>query len=419
MSESERIGLDSTENRTVNGVCPFLGWQVDAETHHAYPSAANQCHTQSPPLTVELAYQASTCLEGEWTACPRFKAAQTEGVVEKPTAIPWIGRSNGQSRRLPGWAIAGIALAAVALIAGLFLLFGPVTGLTGSATPTKAVALAQSTATSVISETSEVSKSDTSPTAPPSAAKTSLPTQSSSPTPPPTPTATESPSVTPSPTLSPLPTEPVLATATPGQGTAGPRVTPEAGQTPMATATTPPTASPTASATPTLEPTATSTPAPTNTARPTARPTSPPPTPTPNPVLGPQFPAPVLLSPPDGRVYSANDSVVLRWVPVGQLAHDEYYVPTVAYLHFGETWYDETPWIKKPVWDMSEHLYLLDEGQSDNGEFRWAVRVMRRTGTSEGKPVGTARSPMSEVRTLEWKRSAGGGGASTPEPPPP
>ena len=110
---------------------------------------------------------------------------------------------------------------------------------------------------------------------------------------------------------------------------------------------------------------------------------------------------------------------MLSWQPVGQLAPDEYYVPTVAFLRYGETWYDETPWIKEPRWELTEHRYLLD--LSDNGEFRWAVRVMRRTGINdEGQPAGTARSPMSDVRTLEWKRSGGGGGGgSTPEPPPP
>ncbi len=416
MSENKGTETDLAESTAQNGVCPFLGWQVDAETHHAYPSAANQCHTQNPPLTVELAYQASTCLEGEWTACPRFKAAQSEGVLDKPAAMAWIGRPNGQSRKLPGWAIAGMGVAVVALIAGLFLILGPATGLTGSATPTKAAALAQSTATSVSSKTStQVSKPVTSPTSTPEPTKTSFPTQSSSPTLPPTPTLTESPSATPSPTPSSLPTETVQAATTPGRGTGTPETKPAAGWTSTATATTPPTAT----ATPTMEPTATL--APTNTPRPTARPTSPPPppAPTPTPAVRPQFPAPPLLSPTNGQVFSSRDTIVLRWEPVGQLAPDEYYVPAVHYLRYGDSWPDETPWLKEPSWEMSEHRYLLE--LSDDGDFRWAVRVMRRTGiNNEGKPEGTARSPMSEVRTLEWKRPGGGGdddGGSGPPPP--
>jgi hypothetical protein len=99
------------------------------------------------------------------------------------------------------------------------------------------------------------------------------------------------------------------------------------------------------------------------------------------------------------------------------LAPDEYYVPTVAYQRFGETWYDETPWIKETSWALSDHRYLLD--LSDNGEFRLAVQVMRRTGINDdGRPEGTPRSPLSEVRTVNWQRP---GGPSEPgeEPPPP
>jgi hypothetical protein len=131
------------------------------------------------------------------------------------------------------------------------------------------------------------------------------------------------------------------------------------------------------------------------------------------------LPAPVLVSPANLRTFAASDPVILSWQPVGQLAPNEYYVPTVAYLHFGETWYDETPWTKETSWALSDHRYLLE--LSDNGEFRWAVRVMRRTGINDkGQPTGVARSPMSEVRVLIWRRaSGGGGGQATSEPPPP
>jgi hypothetical protein len=110
---------------------------------------------------------------------------------------------------------------------------------------------------------------------------------------------------------------------------------------------------------------------------------------------------------------------VLNWQPVGSLAPDEYYVPTVAYQRYGETWYDETPWTKETTWALSDHRYLLD--LSDNGEYRWAVRVMRRTGVNaEGRPEGTPRSPLSEVRALTWRRSGGSGDGedrATPLPP--
>jgi hypothetical protein len=91
------------------------------------------------------------------------------------------------------------------------------------------------------------------------------------------------------------------------------------------------------------------------------------------------------------------------------LAPNEYYVPTVAYSPVSDpsqTWYDDTPWTKETSWQMSDNRYLLS--LSADGEFRWAVRVMRRTGIdAEGKPEGTAVSPMSEVRMLTWKTASG------------
>jgi LysM repeat protein len=133
---------------------------------------------------------------------------------------------------------------------------------------------------------------------------------------------------------------------------------------------------------------------------------------------GGQYPAPVLASPVDGELFRDRDPIPLTWQPVGQLGPDDYYVTTVAYLHLGETWYDETPWTKETHWTLSEHRYLLD--LSDNGQFRWAAQVMRRTGIDdEGRPLGIAVSPSSEVRTLIWEASTDGDGRDTPAPPGP
>lgn len=377
MSDYKGIGPEPPSATATGAVCPYLGWYVDAETHHAYPSLANHCHTQEPPLTIELAYQGSTCLEGEWMACPRYKAAVSEGVVQRAAPVPWLSRAG--VRRLPTWAIATIAVAALVVIAGLFLALRPATSATVSPTPTVVVSSDQNTPVSVLG-----------PTATEPASPTPSPTPSLPPTdtpPPPTPTATTT--FTPSPT-------------------ATPRVSPTAlpvGLTPSPT----PTPSQTATATRTQTPTA------------TPRPSPPTPTPEPAPV-GVQFPAPVLVSPGGGRVYSDRDTITLTWQPVGQLAPNEYYVPTVAFSPVADpsqTWYDDTPWIKETSWTLSEHRYLLTV--SSNGEFRWAVQVMRRTGIdNDGKPDGIAISPMSEVRTLIWKPGSGGGGAqNTPVVPPP
>ena len=99
---------------------------------------------------------------------------------------------------------------------------------------------------------------------------------------------------------------------------------------------------------------------------------------------------------------------------MGQLAQDEFYVPTVDWKRWGHLPFDETPWVKETRWVMSEHDWLL--AYSDDGEFRWSVQVMSRTGTDDNvRPTVTLRSPMSEVRTLFWNRKGDSGGG----PPPP
>ena len=409
MSENQDMGSNLGAGEAANGVCPHVGWYVDPETHHAYPSAANQCHTQSPPLTIELAFQASTCLGGRWTACPRFKAARTEGAAAQEAATLSIGRPNGPSRPLPGWAFAGMALAAIAILAVLFLIVFPMLGL-GSPSPlTEGIGAAGSTPTA-----SQASTEEPAPAASPTALSTT--TAATSPTPPSTAAATQpagaSSALTPqvATTRTRLPGEWTSPTPTPTPTLdLPPSATPSTTPTPSITPTPEPTSTPTPTLTPTREPTPTPTTTltPTQTPRPTARPTRPPPTPT-------QIPAPVLRSPPDGHVYGFRDEVVLEWEPVGQLAQDEYYVPTVEWLRWGNPTFDETPWIKETRWPMSEHDWLLQ--YSDDGEFHWSVQVMRRTGTDDkGRPVGSPRSPMTEVRTLFWHRKGDSGGG----PPPP
>jgi hypothetical protein len=123
----------------------------------------------------------------------------------------------------------------------------------------------------------------------------------------------------------------------------------------------------------------------------------------------------VLRSPANGDAFTFWDEVVLEWEPVGQLAPEEFYVPIVEWTRFGKQIFDETPWTKDSSWRMSDHEYLRE--YSDNGEFVWSVQVMRRTGTnSDGRPEGTPRSPMSEKRTLLWKRKGDSGGGGPPPP---
>jgi serine/threonine protein kinase/outer membrane protein assembly factor BamD (BamD/ComL family) len=148
------------------------------------------------------------------------------------------------------------------------------------------------------------------------------------------------------------------------------------------------------------------------TPRPSPRPTRASPTPTTKPVsAGAQYPAPVLLEPANRREFSSGSEIVLRWQPVGQLKANEYYQILVTFApasNPGETWPDNTPWIRDSQWTLSEHNYLSDLSADDL--FHWSVRVVRQTGTdAEGNPQGTPLSPMSEERTLIWRGTPEGG----------
>ena len=138
------------------------------------------------------------------------------------------------------------------------------------------------------------------------------------------------------------------------------------------------------------------------------------PTQTPRPtVTGTPLPVPQLLSPEDGQRFSANAEIVLRWQSAVVLPTNGYYAVTVSFTHFGETWYDEIPWLQTTSWTLSSHDYLAD--LSDDGVFLWSVQVMLRTGSdAEGKPAGIPISPSSETWSLIWQSAAG-----TPLPPPP
>lgn len=133
------------------------------------------------------------------------------------------------------------------------------------------------------------------------------------------------------------------------------------------------------------------------------------------------MPAPQLLAPPDGQTFARDAVITLQWTPAGPLPANGYYVVTLAYSHFGDTWYDETPWIKETSWSASEHNYLPD--LSDDQLFRWSVQVMRQTGVdANGRPLGEPLSLSSAVRTFTWNRTPGGGGGpapTTPAVPPP
>jgi hypothetical protein len=402
-------------------VCPFLRIYYDAEPFSDLPNVANQCRVREPPLAIELYYQTHICMKGNWTACPRYEAilaynAALAGASQESLSEQIVSREldasprtrTGPGRGLLGCVLVGVLVPVIALCAGVMFLLFPAMFPTGTLAPTSASSLRQTIATSTLTSTPS-----------PSPVPTSSPTGVSSPTittevslalPQPSPVASSAPTATPSSVASSAPT------ATPSSvASSAPTATPSPTPSPPPTAA--PTIMPTASPIPTATASATS--APTRTPKPAPRVTkqaSPTPTKKPTAVQM-QFPQPVLLDPVDGQVFWERDEIVLRWQPLGQLPPDAYYVITVAYSHFGDTWYDEIPWTRDTSWAVSEHQYLL--GLSEDGWFRWSIQVMRRAGAKAGGgPTGTALSPMSQVRSFAWKTAAGGGQA-TPEAPQP
>ncbi|NLD44824.1 MAG: hypothetical protein GX657_15180, partial [Chloroflexi bacterium] len=158
---------------------------------------------------------------------------------------------------------------------------------------------------------------------------------------------------------------------------------------------------------PTAAPSATPTQTPPSTAAPTAAPTVVP-TRTLAPVWGSGwYPSPLLVSPQPRETFAAGEPVILSWEPAGELRAGVFYVITLAYRYGGRTVYDDVPWLTETSWDVTEHEYLRD--LAERGQFYWSLTLMRQTGfDAEGKPVGTAISPMSEVRMFTWEPASGG-----------
>jgi hypothetical protein len=380
--------------------CTYLGRCDDATNYYAFPTAGNCCHTEKRPFAVEPLYQSNTCLGKGWKDCPRYQAAVAKHVNAGSRATS--SSETLAEPRLPRRAIVSAVATLAIVVAALLLILRPTIFPRGQGVATSTRASMQSTETSAAG-----------PTAARTAATVGLALASAQSSPVPTliSTATWTPGVT----LSPIPSPTAAATRRPR---ATPTETPT--RTPSLTSTRTPTATP--SRTQTRTPTSTSTQIPTRTPTPTRITGSAPPPTTPPPTLTRQpaatstpFPAPVLLAPSDGQVFSDRDEIVLSWQPVGQLPADVYYVITVAYSHLGATWYDETPWTRNANWMLSEHRYLLD--LADDGQFHWSVQVMRQTGIdANGRPTGVAVGPMSVVWMLYW-RSGGGETRPTPLPP--
>jgi hypothetical protein len=398
-----------------NEACTYLGRCDDAASYYAFSTDGNCCHADERPSAVGPLYQSSICLGKGWWDCPRYQAAVDKQAIP-PLEVSSLERNGKSTPRAAGWLVVAIAIGVIAgaLTLALLLVLRPWSRV---ATPLAAAS------TPVSIQTMKPTVPDTTITA---ATSDSMPAA-----------ADEMPLATPQPSSTTALSSSIVKTSTVAPSrTATPTRTEEATYTPTSTPARAPTATPSRTSTPVRAPTATpsQTSTPTTTSRQTpTRTATPTPTRTHSPTLGPTalspvvtgvptatvtlLPAPVLLAPSDGQEFQDITAVVLSWQSVGQLPVDVYYVITVAYSHFGDTWYDETPWIQNTSWTLSEHRYLLD--LSDDGQFHWSVQVMRQTGVdADGRPLGSPLSAPSDVWTLIWRRSSRVGKVTPPVSPP-
>ncbi|MEJ2207935.1 MAG: hypothetical protein P8129_02730 [Anaerolineae bacterium] len=195
-------------------------------------------------------------------------------------------------------------------------------------------------------------------------------------------TATTAPAAKPTEPTEPPPTKAPTRTSaaadtTPETATA----TTEAQEASTPTATTEPTAT-TAAAAPTKAP------------QPTATETS----------FGIKYAPPVLLEPSNNQSISWQGTMTFKWVPVGELAAEEYYVVEFYRpARGGVDAYGDYFYVKEPefVWQGSaKDPFHPPESQGD-AVVEWWVRVVQKTGQdSQGKDIGIDISVPSERRTL-------------------
>lgn len=126
-------------------------------------------------------------------------------------------------------------------------------------------------------------------------------------------------------------------------------------------------------------------------------------TPTPGPTATPLPPygAPILLSPPNGTIFEADETIVLSWASVGILAEEEWYVVRVRMVQ-GDDVQPVEVWTRATAWRIPVEMHPSPEAKSHL--FSWDVVVMQRTdtradGTWQGVPLG----PSSPSWTFTWR----------------
>lgn len=130
---------------------------------------------------------------------------------------------------------------------------------------------------------------------------------------------------------------------------------------------------------------------PLSTPTPTVTPT---PLPTETSTPGPDYVAPILLSPTNGQ--TLNDStLLLMWASTGLLADDEFYVVQLTWPNGQKT----ERWLK------NSSLRLAKTDRPVPGVVIWAIAIKRQTGASaDGVPTGELLAAPNGARTFNWQR---------------
>jgi hypothetical protein len=119
-----------------------------------------------------------------------------------------------------------------------------------------------------------------------------------------------------------------------------------------------------------------------------------------------------LLEPQNNQPVSWRSTIVLEWVPVGELADDEFY-----HLHLErppktpeEEWYGDYVYVKGTEHVLDNAFLAPFHLSQEKGEavVYWWIRVVRQTGEENDKPVGVDVGQHSERRTLILKPKPGG-----------
>jgi LysM repeat protein len=134
--------------------------------------------------------------------------------------------------------------------------------------------------------------------------------------------------------------------------------------------------------------------------------------PSPTPTTPPPYPAPNLLTPRDGTIFSAAENdIALQWAAVAALRDNEEYQVTIEDISVGEGQ-------KSVLYVKDTRLLVPAELKPTDGTmhiFRWSVMIVRRTGANDaGNPLYITAGVASERRVFGW----GGTGFSIPTPTP-